>query len=57
MKPTEEFQMMLSLIQLGYKVDAKVIQEKFGIQVQNPGEAAPLFPDEQEQKSSDSPDV
>ena len=35
-KPAEEFTMMMQLIQAGYKVDAKILKEKFGVDVENP---------------------
>jgi hypothetical protein len=56
MKPTDEFAMMVQLLQLGYKVDAKIISEKFGLQVENPVVATPLFtaPEEGEKPTPDN---
>ena len=46
--PADEFAMMIQLIQAGYKVDASVIKEKFGLTVENPTASAGLFSTEQE---------
>jgi hypothetical protein len=47
--------MLTTLLQLGYTIDSKIIQEKYGIQVSNPVAVAPLFPIETTTEQKETP--